>query len=282
MDRSILFVIIVLALSSLVITACDVSSDNQTVDSNVGTLAVELTDAPLNFPGIDEINLTIEDIAVRGADNGEFLLIQDDPVNINIMNFRNGDFQIIGGNGRVPTGMFDQLRFQITDIKIELEDSSEDIDVPIPSRAKSGYTIDFDPDIEVLGARNTSILLDLDLYQSFKQRREGQNFFPSFTFNPVIRYALLGNTGTIMGVTLREGSFEVGDALIKLFDGSKLIGTTFSEDNGDFGFIGIDPGSYRLTVEKEGLQKDTLETTVEMQTETNVSFRLDSTASENN
>ena len=291
MNYSKLIILFFAGLLALIITSCDVSSDNTELDSNVGQLVIQITDAPLNFPNIKEINLTIEDIAVRSAENGEFLLLQDDQVNLNIMNFRNGDTRPIANSGRVPPGSFDQLQLQFTGITIELEDSDDAIDVAIDPRAQDGYTIDFNPEIEVLGARNTTILLDLNLYQSFTQQNEGENFFPSISFDPVIRYAQLGNTGSINGKVLDEGNKQIRNALVKLLNNNELVATTFSEkkpdsnsdkDPGDFKFIGIEPGTFQLTVEKEGLQKDTLETEVEMQSETNVSFRLDSTATANN
>jgi len=268
-------------ISTVVLIGCDVSSDGSNADTAIGSFEIQITDAPLDFSNINEINITIEDIAARSAQNGEFILLQDEPVNLNIMNFRNGESLRIARNDRTPVGLFDQLQLEITDVTIELKNSNENIEVGIPSQARNGYTINFDPNVEILGGVINTILLDLDLYQSFTQEGVGDTFFPSFNFNPVIRYAQLRNSGSIAGEVLGNGSVVITNALVKLHSNSQLISTTFTENSGEFGFIGIEPGTYLITAEKEGLQSDTIETQVEVQSESNISFQLDSTSTSN-
>jgi len=253
-----------LLASLLFLIQCDLDDDNLQLESDVGTFVVWLTDAPLNFENIKEVNFTLEDVAIRDAETGDQITLQDDRVNINLMNFRNGDMQIIAGNSQIPPGMYDQVQFQIIDLVIELNDDT-DVNVQVPARAQSGYTIDLEPNAEVIGARNTELLLDLDLYQSITQQGEGDNFFNSFSFDPVIRWAILGNTGRIEGTMLNESSELIENVLLKLSLDGNLVGTTFSEPNGEFGFVGIEPATYTLTVEKENFANDTLSVIVESQ-----------------
>jgi len=264
----------------VIIVQCDLSSNQNDQTSNTGTFAVSITDAPIDFPNISQVNVTMSDIQIRNADTGGILTLQDDPFTMNIMSFRNGRRQIVGGDNGVEVGLYDQLSLKITDISIELADG-ETIDVGVPQQVQDGYTINFTPNIEVLGNGVADVLLDFDLYQSFTQQSEGDNFFPNFTFNPVIRYALLGNTGDLSGNVRGEDNIVITNSLVKLLRGSELLATTFTEPNGDFAIIGLEAGSYELVASKEGLKKDTISVSVEERQITETSLTLDSLNTDN-
>lgn len=262
-----------------VLSQCDVST-NQTQSSDTGTAVVSITDAPLDIENINEVNVRMSDVQIRSAESGESIVLQDEPVSLNIMAFRNGSRQIIAGDNAVANGLYDQLSLQILDITIELN-NGDDIDVNVPQAVQDGYTIDFTPNIEVVGNGVTDILLDFDLYQSITQQSDGDTFFPSFSFSPVIRYAILGNTGDISGNIRTENSIVIGNSLVKLFRGSQLLATSFSEPSGNFAIIGIEEGPYTLVASKEGLEADTLDIEVESRGVTETELILDSLSTTN-
>lgn len=273
--HNLLFVSAFLLLLIFVFTQCDLSTDQSTQASDTGSAVISITDAPLDFPNINEINITLSDVQIRNAETSEITILQDEPVSLNIMAFRNGQRQIIAGDNNVENGLYDQLTLQITSITIEMA-NGDDRDVSVPQTVQDGYTIEFSPNIEVFGNGVADVLLDFDLYQSFTQQSDGNNFFPNFTFNPVIRYALLGNTGDISGNVRAENNVVLGNTLVKLFRGSQLNATTFSEPSGNFAIIGVEPGPYTLVASKEGFETDTVDLEVTSREVTETTLIVDS------
>jgi len=107
-------------------------------------------------------------------------------------------------------------------------------------------------------------LLDIDVNQSFIL--EGVNYtnmgsgmmmnMSGFSFNPVMRFVHLSETGSINGTILGENRI-LTNATISLMHAGKEYTSTHTDNNGNYSLIGIPEGaSYSILVELDGYMMD--------------------------
>lgn len=276
-----------------------------------GRISLRLTDAPFPFDLVSEANVTIfkveaklddeseeeensEDMAEgttessnssTDEDNDEneeedsFVTLMEEEVRVNLLELTNGITKQLA-DVEVPAGRYKEIRVFVKDAEIILTDGST-FDLNVPSGSSSGIKLKLRPGIEVENGLPTDLLLDFDVSRSFvpqgnSMTLEGIN---GFTFKPVIKVSVDRETGSLLGsvsTVVEESSIPVHGAQITVIAGDTINTTAFSDVNGAYKILGLDPGTYKALAAKEGfMTSDTLSVEITEESNTEANFVLE-------
>ena len=234
----------ILALGMLIFIGCDSAMDS-TSSTGTGTLEVMLHDAPADF---DEVNIFIERVEVNNTTGDTGWEVISEPMeSFDLLELTNGVFEMIG-SAELEAGLYPQIRLVVSrDANTVVIDGVEH-GLFVPSGAETGVKLNVNAEIEE-GITYT-LLLDFDALRSVVKTGQAQN--PGFLLKPVIRATNQAITGNIGGV------IEPFDAraVVYAIAGEDTLSTTFAdEENGEFLLVGLEGGSYNVSVEarEEGL-----------------------------
>lgn len=235
-------------------TACD---DTGTGGNATGTMTVSLTDAPADY---DEVNITIDSVLVKaekdgtGTDEGEgtgsddsdseedeWVTIMDESITVNLLDLQNGN-QLTLGETVVETGRYEQIRF-VLGTENEVVIDGESFPLNTPSGQQSGLKLNINADVE--GGENYDLLVDFDAGQSIVVTGNG-----SYILKPVIRIIEDENTGSITGIIEPTG-FQ---SYVMAVQGEDTLSTYSDEEDGAFSILGLDEGTYEVTVQPSDSQ----------------------------
>ncbi len=170
---------LILLISSVGIISCDSNEES------TGTLKLSLTDAPLDNSDIVAVNLSIVRVDIKGNDGWEVLDNFEEPVDVNILEYRDGNSFLLTEE-ELPAGGYKEIRL-VLDIAehdggdaanrgtyLEYSDGSRE-PLFVPSGEQSGYkakgnfdippggvvglTIDFDARRAVVEAGNSGKMI---------------------------------------------------------------------------------------------------------------------------
>jgi hypothetical protein len=167
--------IAVAAMADLLSLSC---SDGGGGGAGTGTLSVPITDAP--FPAhegcLAAALVTIDAVQAKG-DQGfsEVALVDPDPdgtVTLDLLTLRAGLMDSLAVS-EVPTGSISEIRLHILESVLVFEDTTPDARFKVPSGDSSGLKIRIDPPARVVAGQTTTLILDLDLANSFHTRGLG-------------------------------------------------------------------------------------------------------------
>jgi hypothetical protein len=278
---------LLLAVLPLLTVSCSIfDEDNQEPGSGKGRVSVYVTDAPFPADLVEKVLVTVEKVALRyekgkcpvpeGEDPEEFeceegfLLVMEEPEIIDILQLQNGLTKLLA-DAEIPVGKYDMIRLYIEDAEI-IVDSEKKYDLKVPGGSTDGLKIFLHDPIEVTEEGMAEILVDFDLSRSFNAigNPKNKNGIKGFIFKPVIRAVDVTKTGSIKGKVQDADKKAVEGALITLLKGDEAITTALTDKNGGFKIIGIPPGNYRLTIEKEGYTTKSQDVNVSSKKETYV------------
>ena len=251
----------------IVIGTFFISCSDNNDPSNFGRLSVQLTDAPFPHDLVAEANVTIFKVdarykgdveldmqaidstnAVIETDKGKpFVVLMENEVDVNLLELTNGVTKTLVDTD-VPVGSYDLIRVYVRGINVVLTDGTT-YNLDVPSGSQSGIKVFIKPELMVNGGLSSDLLLDFDVSKSFVQKSGG------FNFKPVIKASNLSTAGTLMGtVTAVEQDTIVGveGAQVAVFIADTLNTTTFSDIDGGYMLMGLEAGSYKVEVEKDG------------------------------
>jgi len=194
---------------AVIAAACGASSSTGAAD--MGTLQVQLTDAPFSTDSVSRVDIFVVRIdakqaesdsteAARGASDdsastGGWTTIATPKAKIELLALRNGVSTILGDKS-VTAGSYRSFRLIIDPAQssVTLKNgtvltSTSSPSVSFPSAARSGIKIELDQPITVGAAATTKVLIDFDVAKSFVLRGNSlaQN---GLLFKPVIRGTL--------------------------------------------------------------------------------------------
>lgn len=264
-----IYSILFLAISPLFFNCTD---DNDT--SDYGRLSVQLTDAPFPHDLVAEANVTIfkvdarykggveldlqpidsTDVIVETDKGKPFVVLMENEVDVNLLELTNGVTTTLV-NTDVPVGSYDLIRVYVKGINVVLTDGTT-YNLDVPSGSQSGIKVFIKPELIVNGGLSSDLLLDFDVSKSFVQKSNG------FNFKPVIKASNLSTSGTLMGtISALEQDTIIGveGAQVAVFVADTLNTTTFSDVDGGYMLMGLEAGSYKVEVEKEGYIMQTAE-----------------------
>ena len=158
----------------------------------------------------------------------------------------------------VPSGSISEIRLHILESVLVFEDGSEDADFKVPSGGSSGLKIHIDPPALVLAGQTTTLILDVDLADSFHTRglggdpscddlKEGED---RVIFSPLVRANNESTDGIILGNVTDAVATPAADVEVCAFVADTDIAvepvaetTTYSAPDG---LEGVDEGDYAL------------------------------------
>ena len=161
----------------------------------------------------------------------------------------------------VPAGTYDEIRLHITDAGIMLKDSTY-FDLKVPSGDASGLKIKINPALDLGENMISEVLLDFDVSRSFVLRgnmKHGYDKVVGFIFKPVIRAVASIAAAEIYGAVTDTTDAIIENALLTLLSGADTVTTALTDSLGLYRIIGIPPGLYSLTCEKDSFNTQTKE-----------------------
>ncbi len=264
-----------LGIFLMVFTAC---SDNDATEAGVGRLTIQLTDAPFPLDLISEANVTIYKIEARQKDDTEedssmegdgnmeeeledmhdgsgIVVLMEEEISINLLDLTNGVTESLVDR-EILAGTYDQLRVYAKGINVVMNDEDgTTYDLKVPSGEQSGIKIKIKPALTIAGGLSADLLLDFDVSRSFVPRGNIRDMskFNGFIFKPVIKVSNLATAGTLAGVVtdMADGTALV-DAQITVSQDGEEITSSFTDETGGYMIMGLEAGSYVITVIKEG------------------------------
>lgn len=218
----------------------------------MGTLEVKLHDAPADY---DEVNVFIERVEVNNAENDEegWQVISEPNQQYNLLELTNGVFEVIGET-ELEEGFYPQIRLILSRENNNVVVDGEVHDLFIPSGAQTGIKLNVNAEIEE--GFTYTLLLDFDALRSV--HKTGQSPVLDYILKPVIRASNEALTGNIGGVV---SPIEARAAVFAIAGEDTLSSTYANEESGEFLLVGLEDGTYDVSVEprEEGFGSEYLE-----------------------
>jgi len=242
---SLLAIILVVACTNITQSG---SGTGQAQDQQVGTVKVYLTDAVLPIEEVQQILVTIDRVLLISEE--ETVVVTDEPTTVDLLSLVGTMIQI----GEVPAGTYGQLRFDVSNATITVDNESYPLKISSGSLKYPLQGFYVEP--------GSSIVLDFDLSRSIKvtgsatssQHQQG-NRTPQYHMTPVVhvRYGRLYN---ITGRVVDQNGEGVPHALVALFETGQSSPTAVTLthkqsrnwETGQFKLCKVQPGQYLLKI----------------------------------
>lgn len=226
---------VVLAVGMFAFAGCSTDSTPE-----MGTLEVKLHDAPADY---DEVNVFIERVEVNNSMNEEegWQVISEPNQQYDLLELSNGVFEVIG-EAELEVGLYPQIRLILSRDNNSVVVDGEVHDLFIPSGAQTGVKLNVNAEIEE-GIVYT-LLLDFDALQSVHTTGQSPNL--EYILKPVIRASNEALTGNIGGIV---NPVEARAAVFAIAGEDTLSSTYADESSGEFLLVGLEGGSYDISVE---------------------------------
>lgn len=258
-----------LMVFAVAFTSCDDDSDGQ------GTMSVSLTDAPAAY---EEVNVEIRQVLVHQSgnadidddevdeieegdgENGEWKVVMEDSININLLDYQNGATLDLG-EVELDAGQYQQVRLILGENNNVVIDG-ETYALTTPSAQQSGYKLNVNADIEA--GEVYDLVIDFDASQSIVSAGLSGNFI----LKPVLRTVELESTGSISGNVMPLDA----EPFVYAIMGQDTMGTQVDAE-GDFKIIGLSEGSYDVWIAPTlETYSDTLITDIELEEQEDFEF----------
>jgi len=226
-------------------------SDLPGTSTQNGILNIWATDAPFPIALIDKAMITVVKMELRQEDGSGVLVFSQDTTTIDLLALRNGVMESLASREIVP-GDYDQVRLYIDRASLLLKDGRTST-LKIPGGPQSGLKILFDPSIRIQPGMVANALLDFDLSRSFilTGNPKSTGDIRGFNFKPVIRAAVIDDTGIIAGKVTDLSGEVIADAAVWVTADS-TIATTYTDQEGAYAIMGIQEGTFSVTSAMEG------------------------------
>ncbi|HEX2974380.1 MAG TPA: DUF4382 domain-containing protein, partial [Bacteroidales bacterium] len=240
----ILMLVLVLALA---VISC--KKDEGPDFSGTSTLTFKLTDAPGDF---DKVNIDIQGLEV---------IIDDTVLNLdvnkgvyNLLDLANGKDTLLVTE-EVPAGKVSQIRLILGDNNTVVIGENE-YKLNTPSAQQSGLKLNVHANFERGVAYE--YVLDFDAARSIVETGSGK-----YNLKPVIKVFTKAVTGAIKGVVAPAASKPVIYAISAAKD---TVATVADETTGRFMFMGLNEGTYNLSMRPVTPYHDTLIANIQVKT----------------
>ena len=237
------------------------NDNNDTIDKTV-RVQLKLVDAPGDYL---EVNVEIVDVQYNSTeDEGgweSFGTEEDYPINVDLTELTAGNSLILADT-IIPSGMMKQIRLVLSDNNNLVYEDEEGIEqethLDTPSAQQSGLKLKLNEELEP--GYSYTFILDWDVQKSIvKAGNSGK-----YNLKPVIRVNAEVNSGSIMGKV--EGDLTddevdnpiaLGNAKVEIYktpilEGDDSIASTYTNENGEFKFVGLDEYNYKLEIKVDG------------------------------
>jgi hypothetical protein len=248
---------------------CNESINGDGPETKSGKVTLSLTDAPFPVDKVEQVNVTIDMVRLKIAENEEdtdegeevtddgsgFITLEVDKT-FNLLELGNGESEILG-DLEIPAGEYKEIRLHVVDAKIKLVEVEEEMEIKIPGGSSSGLKIKIQPSLVINDGEEYDVVLDFDVSRSFLVKgnpKKGE--IKGFMFKPVIRATNMTLAGSLSGTVKEdvEGDVFIKNAHIYLTspeDVTDTIATAKTNKDGFYKIIGIPGGTYTVSCEKE-------------------------------
>lgn len=240
-------------MSALMLSACGGSGGAGTASSEgggSGSVGVMVTDAPIDR--FEEVNITIEEILLLGAESG-----QDDQGQVSV--FRGprtvdllaleGVSDLLGVESGVPAGDYEKIRLRISDLALVDRADDGTVAQTIHPRLPANGKIDLNPRQTFTLNDGESLLLELDL-DAGKSIHLVETGSGDYRFRPVVFVRAVADDSA-GGAGRLSRVHGVVDSLADNGDGLRLceLETVAAEDDADA--AGGEEGCVRIAVDPD-------------------------------
>ena len=201
-----------------------------------------------------EVNIEIIDIQYNNTEDDEgwtsLKPVDGYPIKVDLTELVAGN-DLLLSDDIIPSGSINQIRLVLSDNNtLLLEGSEEPIDLDTPSAQQSGLKLKLNTELE--GGFSYTFILDWDVSKSIvKAGNSGK-----YILKPVIRVNLEVNSGSISGIVVAEvldddidGAVPQDKTEVFIFtENDEYVGSTFTNDKGEFLVQGLDEGNYILKI----------------------------------
>jgi len=219
-------------------------------DTSLGTMEVRLHDAPGDY---DEVNVYIERVEVNREEDPEgWITISEPEQAFNLIELANGAYEVLG-EAQLEEGTYHQIRLVLGQTGHSVVIDSVEHDLFVPSGAQTGVKLEVNA--EISEGIEYVLLLDFDAARSVVEA--GQSPALDYLLQPVIKATNEAITGNIDGTI---SPAEAEPIVYALADGDTLSSTYADTTTGYFRLIGLEAGTYTVSIDPSNesyLQKDT-------------------------
>ena len=247
--RNIFTSILPIAIFSLVLLA-SCGTDN---DTSMGSLQIRMHDAPID--SADQVNVSVRQVEINenGSQDGWSVISSPDQT-YNLLDLTNGAYEVLGDT-TLPTGTYQQIRLVLNETGHSVVVDGQTYDMKVPSGSQTGVKLNVNAKIE----ENIEyvLLLDFDAGRSVVQAGNSQSD-AKYLLQPVIRAKNEAVTGAIAGTV---NPTEAQPVVYAIQNSDTLATTIADTSNGEFQLIGLDEGSYDVSVNPRNDDYQTSDTT---------------------
>lgn len=223
---------------SIIFASCDNAGTGASGDT--GTLEIQLHDAPANY---EEVNVFIESVEINNAEeeNGweEF---SNPEQTYDLLKLTNGATELLGSK-ELPAGTYEQIRLILSSDGHNVVIDGEEHSMFVPSGEQTGIKLNVNAEIQP--DITYTLLLDFDAGRSVVQRGNQQSGI-EYLLKPVISASNEAETGNIAG-TVDPADSE--SFVYAIADSDTLSSTKADTSDGSFKLIGLEDGSYTVSVD---------------------------------
>jgi len=224
--------------------------DRDSEKIGLGSVQLEITDAPFPFDAIAQANIIVNEIAVVGS--GGISVVDSQTRVYDLVQLQHGTTAIMTTIS-LPPGSYHEFRLVVGDATITLTDGRS-FALNIPSGSSSGLKVKLSEPLVITSGLSERLIFDFDLSQSFKpipnsaKKAEDIN---NFTFHPVVRGAVVSDSGEIGGqvLLLADGTAVAGATVTLTNLAGDLTQTATTLADGTFVFAFLPEDIYVVTVE---------------------------------
>lgn len=228
---------VLLLAVAIVFTGCDSGTN---ADGDTGTMEVLLHDAPANY---DEVNVFIERVEVNNSESDEGWVELNSPQqSYDLLKLTNGATEVLG-SAELPVGTYEQVRLILSSEGHSVVVDGEEHSMFVPSGAQTGIKLNVNAEIEP--DFTYTMLLDFDAARSVVVRGN-QQAGEDYLLKPVIKATNEAVTGNIAGAVEPVDS----EPFVYAIAGEDTLSSTKADtSNGEFKLIGLEEGSYTVSVD---------------------------------
>ncbi|MGM0546667.1 MAG: DUF4382 domain-containing protein [Bacteroidota bacterium] len=232
---------------SVLFVSCDNGSN---ADADMGTMEVMLHDAPADY---EEVNVFVESVEVNNSESDDgWVEINAPQQSYNLLELTNGAMEVLG-SAELPAGTYEQIRLVLSSDGHSVVIDGEEHNMFVPSGEQTGIKLNVDAEIEP--NITYTLLLDFDAARSVVER--GEQGSEEYLLKPVIKATNEAITGNIAGAVEQVDS----NSNVYAIAGEDTLSSTKADtENGEFMLIGLEEGTYDVSVEptNEAYQTETV------------------------
>ncbi|MEL4455996.1 DUF4382 domain-containing protein [Lutimonas vermicola] len=243
---------IIVVVISVFATLFGCNEGNGGTKDDTSRIQLKLIDEP--DEKYKEVNIEIIDIQYNNTEDDEgwtsLKPVDGYPIKVDLTELVAGN-DLLLSDDIIPSGSVNQIRLVLSDNNtLLLEGSADPIDLDTPSAEQSGLKLKLNTDLE--GGFSYTFILDWDVSKSIvKAGNSGK-----YILKPVIRVNLEVNSGSISGIVVAEeledeidGAVPQDKTEVFIFtENDEYVGSTFTNDKGEFLVQGLDEGYYILKI----------------------------------